>query len=160
MIFKRRNGYMIKFINGNLLQATEDIICHQVNCRGVMGGGIAKQIKYAYPHIFQEYLKICNDYKNNTIELLGRVLISPYGNNKYVANMFSQEDFGCDKMYTDYEYLKKCLDYMCHISKEFNVSIAIPYGIGCGLGGGDWTIVLSIISESFKNSNIVIYKLD
>lgn len=34
---------MIKIINGDLFKATDrDIILHQVNCKGVMGGGIAK----------------------------------------------------------------------------------------------------------------------
>lgn len=30
---------MIKTIEGNILDAEEDIICHQVNCKGVMGAG-------------------------------------------------------------------------------------------------------------------------
>ena len=36
---------MIKFFNGDLLKSGCDIICHQVNEYGVMGAGIAKQIK-------------------------------------------------------------------------------------------------------------------
>ena len=32
---------MIKVVNGSLLDATEDILCHQVNCQGVMGSGVA-----------------------------------------------------------------------------------------------------------------------
>lgn len=39
----------IKFVNGNILtfpERDEDtIICHQVNCKGVMGAGLAKQIR-------------------------------------------------------------------------------------------------------------------
>ena len=38
----------IKFVSGNILtfpERDEDtIICHQVNCKGVMGAGLAKQI--------------------------------------------------------------------------------------------------------------------
>lgn len=36
---------MIKIIQGDLLEAKENIIAHQVNCKGVMGSGVAKQIK-------------------------------------------------------------------------------------------------------------------
>ena len=36
---------MVTFHNGNILDSGADIICHQVNCRGVMGSGVAKQIK-------------------------------------------------------------------------------------------------------------------
>ena len=33
---------MIKIVDGSLLDATEDILCHQVNCQGNMGAGVAK----------------------------------------------------------------------------------------------------------------------
>jgi len=36
---------MIKIINGNILDAKETFICHQVNCQGVMGAGLAKAIR-------------------------------------------------------------------------------------------------------------------
>ena len=41
-----------------------------------------------------------------------------------------------------------------------NLSVAIPYNIGCGLAGGDWNIVYEIISKLFKNTDIncVLYK--
>lgn len=39
----------IKFVNGDILTFPErdgdTIICQQVNCRGVMGAGLAKQIR-------------------------------------------------------------------------------------------------------------------
>ena len=35
----------VYFKIGNLLDAPVDYICHQVNCQGRMGSGIAKQIK-------------------------------------------------------------------------------------------------------------------
>ena len=36
---------MITEKRGDLLNAKENIIAHQVNCKGVMGAGIAKLIK-------------------------------------------------------------------------------------------------------------------
>lgn len=36
---------MIYEIKGDLLKAEETFIAHQVNCKGVMGAGVAKQIK-------------------------------------------------------------------------------------------------------------------
>ena len=39
----------MEIIEGNLLEAPERIIVHQTNCMGVMGSGIAKQIKAKYP---------------------------------------------------------------------------------------------------------------
>lgn len=36
---------MVEIVRGDITQAKEDIIGHLVSCKGVMGGGIAKQIK-------------------------------------------------------------------------------------------------------------------
>jgi O-acetyl-ADP-ribose deacetylase (regulator of RNase III) len=36
---------MITIVKGNALDFTEDILIHQVNCKGIMGGGIALAIK-------------------------------------------------------------------------------------------------------------------
>ncbi len=33
---------MVKVKNGNLLEVKEDVIVHQVNVDGIMGGGVAK----------------------------------------------------------------------------------------------------------------------
>ena len=46
---------MITVINGDLLSSQEDYICHQVNCMGVMGAGVALQIKKVYPDVYNQY---------------------------------------------------------------------------------------------------------
>jgi len=51
---------MIKIIEGNILNAKEDIICHQVNCKKVMGSGLAKQIRDKYPNVYEEYVNLIN----------------------------------------------------------------------------------------------------
>ncbi len=46
---------MIKIIDGNLFDTKAKIIAHQVNCRGVMGSGVALQIKERYPYVYEMY---------------------------------------------------------------------------------------------------------
>ena len=46
---------MIKTVEVNLLEAKERCICHQVNCQGVMGSGVALQIKRKYPQAYKDY---------------------------------------------------------------------------------------------------------
>ena len=48
---------------GSLLEADADIICHQVNCQGAMGAGVAKQIADKWPNVKKEYVKFCNSKK-------------------------------------------------------------------------------------------------
>lgn len=48
---------MITIKNGNILESTEDIICHQVNCQGYMGGGVARQLANSYINLeFVKYI--------------------------------------------------------------------------------------------------------
>ena len=45
---------MIHYVKGNLLDSDCDYICHQVNCQGVMGSGIAKQIRERWPEVYKD----------------------------------------------------------------------------------------------------------
>src|ERR1017187_6326366 len=44
---------------GNLFECNTDAITNTINCRGVMGAGIAKEFKKRYPEMFVEYAKLC-----------------------------------------------------------------------------------------------------
>jgi len=37
---------------GDVLKAETKVIAHQVNCKGVMGAGLAKQVKSKFPIVF------------------------------------------------------------------------------------------------------------
>ena len=51
---------MIRVIDGDLFTTDARFIVHQVNCKGVMGSGVAKQVRNKYPHVFVEYKKACS----------------------------------------------------------------------------------------------------
>lgn len=149
---------MIKTVVGDILDATEDIICHQVNCRGVMGAGVAKTLYTRWPIIKKTYIRYCRRFENQN-ELLGRVLPVAVEPNKTVLNIFGQLDYGRDKYrkYTDYVALTKAFDDIR--SKYHNKSFAFPYGFGCGLANGDWNIVENMLNTYFGDMNVTIYRL-
>lgn len=98
---------MINIVKGNLLEAIEDIIGHQVNCQGVMGSGVAKLLRENYSNLYPSYKQFCNNY--NPHELLGKCHIVKTGP-KHTANLFGQLNYGRRKVrYTDYEALKESL---------------------------------------------------
>lgn len=155
----------MKEIHGDILTPVTDgkptVVCHQVNCMGVMGAGLAKQIKDRFPDVFKIYKERCSIWRNNPQANLGHVQFcaTPDGNGYVVANIFGQMSYGTDKRQTSYGALRAGLR---RVSEAFpNGTIRIPYGMGCGLGGGDWDIVLSIIqSEMVSNGvNVEIWKL-
>ena len=147
----------IKFYNGDLLDSNADVIAHQCNARGVMGSGVALAVKTKYPEVFQSYRKFFEEGKLK----LGKVDFAKTSDGKIVANMCGQDKYGKDgKQYTDYEALEKCFDKTVRYMNENGLkTIAFPYKIGCGTGGGDWNVVFKMIKEYFNEFEIEIWQL-
>jgi O-acetyl-ADP-ribose deacetylase (regulator of RNase III) len=143
---------MIKYVTGDLLKSSCTILCHQVNCKGVMGSGLAKQIKNKYPHVYKEYKFLCDTFMSK--HLLGEAQYISCDDGHIIANLFSQNDYGKDKFYTNYEALNKCIEDVYCAAAYKNMSVAFPYLLGCDRGGGDWNIVEKIIETNFKDNNL------
>lgn len=145
---------MIKIVNGNILNAKENIIVHQVNVQGIMGGGVARQLATKYPNLEKEYREFCRLYDNEYEKLKGQVFkIMLQG--KFIMNMFSQKE----NFDTDYEAMKKALKEIKQYAKSLKLSICMPYKIGCGIANGDWNIVYKIVEEVFNDYDVTLYKL-
>ena len=143
---------MIKHIKCNIFDSGADIICHQVNCQGVMGSGIAKQVREKYPWVYGQYKRLCEAAKDCTYLLLGHTQEIFINETKVIVNLFAQDHYGYDgNCYTDYEKLEMCLR---RIKENWgHKTIAIPYLMGCHRGGGDWNIVYKMIEEVFADSD-------
>lgn len=149
----------MQIIYGDILSSDADVIVHQVNCQGVMGKGLAKQIRDEYPEVFTEYKLFCS--KCNSFDLLGKtqiVRVGFIGFRRYIANLFAQEYYGSGRRcYTDYDALRKCLTT---VNSSFaGKTVAIPYKLGCGLAGGNWDIVSKIIEETLTDCRVKIYRI-
>ena len=46
---------MIKYYEGDIFNSSADIICHQVNCQGAFGRGMAGQVKKLFPEVEKSY---------------------------------------------------------------------------------------------------------
>ena len=126
---------------GNILDIKSGIILHQANCQGVMGAGLALQLKKKWPVVYTDYR---TKYEQKGL-YLGDIIISRVEekNDVYVASICSQKFYGRGKVFTDYEYLRKCMKAL----STNRMQIYVPYGIGCGIAGGDWNVVSKIIDE-------------
>ena len=79
----------VKIIKGDLLNCGADIICHQTNFFGMMGGGVAASIwnQLLDQQDRKEYCSLCRDMRGS---LLGSVQMLTHHGKPYVANLFSQ----------------------------------------------------------------------
>jgi len=158
---------MISEKHGDLLESGCDIIAHQMNLQGIMGGGIALQIAKKFPMVECKCLVYIIMFLSHTnkmdISLGGRVFFSREKDKDkeiVIANCFSQnEDFS-----TNYKWLKTCVSKLIKFAKEHDKkTIGIPYGYGCGIAKGKWEEVYKIFYKAFhfrEDIELQIWKLD
>ena len=130
------------YLKKNILTVNNGIICHQVNCKGKMGAGIALKIRKKWPIVYDQYLSACMVGKIQ----LGSVQMIQISPVLYVANLAGQDGYGRDKQYTNYAALSSTLIDLQKISDDLKLQIYIPYKIGCANAGGEWDIVEDIIN--------------
>ena len=149
---------MIKIIDGNLFDSKANIICHQCNCQGVMGSGVAAEVKRRYPEVYTTYRHVYETFGLN----LGEALIVETTNGEYIGNLLGQEKYGYDgKQYTHYDKLQDCFNNVKNFMQEYEFkTVAFPWLMSCHRGGGDWNIVYKMIEDTFKDFDVEIWRLD
>lgn len=148
----------MNLITGNILDQKRGIIAHQVNCQLVMGAGLAYQIKKKYPRAFTQYRDIYSKIPIN--KRLGKTqIVEVVRPTLYIANIFSQYNYLPRRVvHTDYSAMAiamRQLRQWRNNIKGDDFPIFIPYGIGCGLAGGQWHVVNGIIRDVLPNATIV-----
>lgn len=149
---------MVTIKEGDLFSAPDGVICHQVNCKGVMERGVAKTFKYVFPEAYKIYKDICAHEK----DLLGKNSFHIEDTGQTCC-MFAQLDWrGHNVCNTDYAAFRECckgIKSFIDLHKDKNYVINMPYRIGCGLGGGDWLIIKEILEEEFEGYNLILWKI-
>ena len=159
-------------IEGNLItlaqQGKFQVITHGCNCWNRMGAGIAPQMAKAFgcdkfPLEDQKYKGDYNklgqiDYQINTYTG-GTSEFDFLEFDLAVVNSYSQYGFGLNhqggtERPLDYDALRMCLRKINFIFKGKHVGL--PGLIGCGLAGGDETIVKALIKEELKDCKVTI----
>ena len=143
---------MIQIKYGDLLEA-KGIIVHGCNAQGVMGSGVAKQIKERWPECFREYQRHLKSFLNIGDSLGTVAFWTAYDepHRPVVANGITQKTYGRKGLHVDYKALRDVFKQIKEVAFVLNeCRINFPL-IGCGLGGGDWEIVSKIIDEELDD---------
>ena len=145
----------LKVINGNILNIREGIICHQVNCKGVMGAGLAIQIRNKWPEAYTSYMTA---YRGGRLRL-GEIItvIVSEDPDICIAHMCGQKEYGRKpgKVYTNYMALATCMTKVNDFAKAVDKPVYIPYSMSCGFAGGDWKIVSEMIDRLMSDATVV-----
>lgn len=150
-------NYTITNVDGDVTEVECDVILHQVNCKGVMGSGVALTIKQKFPEVYEEYSSYVREqYHRASYYLLGALQMCRTSRGNYVANLFGQDGYGYGKQHTDYDAIRCGLLKLNELA--VGKTVALPYKMGSDRGGGDWNKVLGIIIECLTDCNILIVR--
>lgn len=142
-------------IIGDLVEESEkyDIVIQGCNCQNRMGAGIALFLKNKYPEIYEADTVA---FKNGQVKLgATSEWYNPNINTLFINcyTQFSTAGRFIGKPDVDYTAISNSLRLIN--SKYPNKSIGVPL-IGCGLAGGNWKKVKSIIQKELKDMDVKI----
>jgi O-acetyl-ADP-ribose deacetylase (regulator of RNase III) len=132
---------MIKFTQGNLLEADAEALVNTVNTVGVMGKGVALMFKEAFPKNFKAYEAACKArelhvgsmFVTETDDFLGP---------KWIINFPTKADW---RFPSKMEWIAEGLHDLKRVLSERKIrSVAIP-PLGAGNGGLKWQEVRTLI---------------
>ena len=122
---------------GDLLKADAEALVNPVNTVGVMGAGLARQFRDAYPHNTAAYQAACRAGEVRT----GRVLVWELGA-PLIINFPTKTHWRQPSVLGD---IAEGLRDLRQVISDYEIrSIAVP-ALGCGLGGLDWDEVYPLI---------------
>lgn len=147
---------MIKVVHGDVLKVERGIILHGCNAQGVMGSGIAKQIKEQFPKAYETYRKV---YEEHGLQL-GSIVWKSVGKsgetyNKWIGNCITQNLYGkSGDRFVSYDAIADCMEKVVDFLEincfEQGFPVVFPQ-IGAGLGGGNWNVIEKIIDETIPD---------
>jgi len=148
---------MIKFLEGNLLDAPTQAVVNTVNTVGVMGKGIALMFKEAFPGNFRAYEEAC---KRNEIRV-GHMFVTEnltFEGPRWLINFPSKKHW---RQPSKLEWIIEGLKDLRRVVEEKGIqSIALP-PLGCGNGGLNWSDVRPEIARalgSLDNVDILVFE--
>jgi O-acetyl-ADP-ribose deacetylase (regulator of RNase III) len=148
---------MMRFTQGNLLEARVDALVNTVNTVGVMGKGIALMFKERYPENFRAYEAAC---KTREVEI-GRMFVQPgveFDGPKWIINFPTKKHW---RQPTKLEWIDAGLKSLRDVIRQKGIrSVALP-PLGCGNGGLDWAMVRPRIEAALTDLpdvEVVVYE--
>lgn len=139
----------MKIIDGNILDMNNGYICHLVNCKGALYGGMKKEMRERFPKVYKEYKEKVANRKGS---LLGEIQLVEEEEGRIFVNMFSQDDCGCVGSFTNYEAVEKCF---LKLKKEISDDKVVYFPYGFGSESINWDIIVKLIEKYFKESIVV-----
>lgn len=129
---------------GDIFTTGADAIVIPVNCRGVMGAGLARDIRLRWPDTVAPYQKACRDGQLRPGQVFTHQRREPP---RYVIHFPTKDHW---RQPSDMTLIHTGLQSLVHEVRARGIrSIAIP-ALGCGLGQLEWGAVYPAIVAAME----------
>lgn len=158
---------MIEYIVGDATDPKVEgtkIIAHICNDIGGWGRGFVLSVTKRYPIAEASYRAWSKGQAiANAPFVLGEIQLVHVADQTFVANMIGQHGVNVDengKPPIRYDAVEKCLTRLREYAKAGNASVHMPR-IGCGLAGGKWSEIESIVNRVLAHDvRTIVYDFD
>ena len=148
----------LKHIKGDVrkpIGTGDKIIIHCCNDIGVMGAGVAAAIAQKWSIVKKQYLQW---HRSNKGFKLGNVQFVKVEDDILVCNMIGQRHIRTKGKVAPIRYgaISKCLEKVKDGALKTNASVHCPYLMGCGLAGGSWSRIESMLQEILCDNGVAV----
>lgn len=155
---------MVTYVKGDATKPQGDgpkIIAHVCNDKGGWGAGFVlalNKISYKPQKLYREWYA----RRRDNFLPLGNAQTVYLNDELYVINMIAQHGTvsKLNPQPLSYEALEMALNVVAEVAIQTNASVHMPR-IGCGLAGGNWDVVESIINRTLtlRDIDVTVYDL-
>lgn len=131
----------LTYHHGSIFTSSAQTLVNPVNCKGVMGAGLALAFKQQFPDVFNQYAWY---YRNHGMKP-GEPYLVPSVKHQWVLN-FPTKDHWRNPSLLD--YIDEGLAFFVKLYDFWGItSVAFPV-LGCGLGGLRWEDVQPLMEQA------------
>jgi O-acetyl-ADP-ribose deacetylase (regulator of RNase III) len=156
---------MITYLTGDATKPNvpgPKIIAHITNDEGGWGAGFVLALNKLSSEPKKMYKSMYNYWtmRNKLLFIpLGTVNYARVNHDLYVANMTAQHrTITSVNKPICYKSVEHCLRNVSEFARREGATIHMPR-IGCGLAGGNWSVIESIIDDVLYHENVFVYDL-
>ncbi len=151
---------MVHIVHGDLIALADigifDVIVHGCNCFHTMGAGLARQIRRRFPAAYNADCRTITGDRRKLGTCSGAQCLTRHGQPLVVVNAYIQYDWRGTGRKADYDAIRQCLAWTAQTFPTHRIGLPM---IGCGLAGGEWSMIERIIIEELGHLDVTIVRL-
>lgn len=147
---------MIRYTQGNLLEAPAEALVNTVNEIGVMGKGIALMFREAFPENARQYLDACKA-KQVHVGTMFVVRERDLTGQRWIINFPTKKHW---RQPSKLEWIRDGLKDLARVIRDKQIrSVAVP-PLGCGAGGLEWSQVkqeIELALDELDDVDVIVF---